>query len=340
MTARHSVNQISKQQVAQLGLGVAGIFFPEVQEASPAIGSGLGLLFLKYGRDDERQADELGFAYSTKSGYAASEFEDVFEALGRMAGKEEGRLPNWLSTHPSSEERVETARTRAAALAPQAAGQRVGEAEFLRQIDGLAYGENPRHGFFRENAFYHPDLRSVFGSWRVADAEPAAGGCCGGAGHVGGHRVDARSWGDGGAGVQRLCAAVGASARSTGTALGERPSRSGRRIRRQDTKWRHPRHCRVRGAGRRVYRIVGYGAATRYADYAPAVNATIQSFQTVSDPDVLGVRGNRIAIVQVPRDLTLAEFAKQFPSTVPVEQLAVINHLTGCVGERSIAGHS
>lgn len=59
VTARHSVNQISKQQLTQLGLGLGGIFFPTVQELSPLIGTGLNLLFLKYSRDDEREADEL-----------------------------------------------------------------------------------------------------------------------------------------------------------------------------------------------------------------------------------------------------------------------------------------
>ena len=32
VTARHSVNQISKQQLAQIGLGLGGILFPTVQE--------------------------------------------------------------------------------------------------------------------------------------------------------------------------------------------------------------------------------------------------------------------------------------------------------------------
>lgn len=329
VTARHSVNQISKQQVAQLGLGVAGIFFPAVQEASPAIGSGLGLLFLKYGRDDERQADELGLAYSTKQGYAASEFDDVFEALGRTAGKEEGRLPDWLSTHPSSAERVETARTRAAALEPQAAGKHVGEAEFLRQIDGLVYGENPRHGFFRKNAFYHPDLRFSLtfpGGWQTQNLPQAV--------------VAAAQ--DGSAAIELTLApaetasqALAGFARQSGLQVGQPVRRSVNGLPAMGAEFfAKTQNGGIRGIaafveqGGRVYQIVGYGAAPRYAAYAPAVNGTIQSFQTVSDPEVLGVRANRIEIVQAPRDLTLAEFAKEFPSRVSVEQLAVINHLS------------
>ena len=165
-------------------------------------------------------------------------------------------------------------------------------------------GENPRHGFFRENAFYHPDLRFSLrfpGGWQTQNLPQAV--------------VAAAR--DGSAAIELTLApgetaaqAFSGFARQSGLqlgqpvpALGERPSRSWRRIRRQTQSGGIRGIVAFVEQGGRVYRIVGYGAATRYVDYAPAVNATIQSFQTVSDPDVLGVRGNRIAIVQVPRDL-------------------------------------
>ena len=114
VTARHAVNQISKQQLTQLSLGLGGIFFPTVQELSPLIGTGLNLLFLKYSRDDERQADEIGFGYVLEEGYRASEFADVFATLQRAGDELASALPSWLSTHPAPEERVETAEARAA----------------------------------------------------------------------------------------------------------------------------------------------------------------------------------------------------------------------------------
>ena len=63
ITARHSVEQLSKQQLAQLGLGVGMIVSPELAQFGQAAAAGLQLLFLKYGRDAERQADQLGFKY-------------------------------------------------------------------------------------------------------------------------------------------------------------------------------------------------------------------------------------------------------------------------------------
>ncbi len=85
VTARHSVSMISRQQLAQLGLGLGGALFPDLQPATQALGTGMQLLFLRYGRDAERQADQLGFRYARSDGYDASEMADVFAALGRAS---------------------------------------------------------------------------------------------------------------------------------------------------------------------------------------------------------------------------------------------------------------
>src|SRR5712664_1250491 len=69
VTARHSATQMSKAQVAQLGLGLGSVLSPVVASAAQVAGAGLQLLFLKYSREDETQADELGFRFMTKVGY-------------------------------------------------------------------------------------------------------------------------------------------------------------------------------------------------------------------------------------------------------------------------------
>src|SRR5204863_262500 len=103
VAARHSANQMSKQQVAQLGLGIGSILSPTVASAAQVAGAGLQLLFLKYSREDETQADELGFRFMTKVGYDPSQMIPLFQMLdgvskqagagnqGRAAGQREGR---------------------------------------------------------------------------------------------------------------------------------------------------------------------------------------------------------------------------------------------------------
>src|SRR5690606_11933024 len=69
VTARHSVTMLSRQQLAQLGLGLGLILSPEIAQLSELASAGLSLLFMSYGRDAERQADDLGFGYALAQGY-------------------------------------------------------------------------------------------------------------------------------------------------------------------------------------------------------------------------------------------------------------------------------
>jgi predicted Zn-dependent protease len=327
VTARHSVNQISKQQLAQIGLGLGGILFPTVQELSPAIGSGLGLLFLKYGRDDEREADELGFSYAAAGGYDVSEFGDVFEALGRMSDGQAGALPNWLSSHPTSEERVRTARERAAAMPPPA-GARSGGDDFLRRIDGLVYGKNPRDGFFRDNTFYHPDLQFQFrvpAGWQGQNLTQAVVAAApDGAAAIELTLVPVASAEEG---VRRFAAQQGLQVGNVGRRTLNGLPVAGAEFAAQ------AQQTAIRGVvfyiehRERVYQLVGYTAAQRFAAHSGAIVSSLESFAPVRDPAVLNVQPNRIDIVRLDRAQTLAEFAQRNKSVLPVEQLAVINHV-------------
>ena len=58
VTARHSVQQISKAQLATLGLGIGSIVSSDIAQFAGLASQGLQVLFLKYGRDAENQADE------------------------------------------------------------------------------------------------------------------------------------------------------------------------------------------------------------------------------------------------------------------------------------------
>ena len=101
ITARHSVSQQSKQQLGQL-LIIGGMIASEDfrQYAGYAM-MGMQLLFLKFSRDDERQADELGVEYSSRIGYDAHKMADFFQVLKKMnITSEQDGVPTFLSTHP------------------------------------------------------------------------------------------------------------------------------------------------------------------------------------------------------------------------------------------------
>src|SRR5581483_9328453 len=103
---------------------------------------------------------ELGLRYLRRANYDPREMPHVFDMLARVSRAEGGgRVPEWLATHPDPEHRRERIE-QAIAGGPQTfAGTAVNRDAYLRRLDGLVFGANPREGFFRGNEFLHPDLR-------------------------------------------------------------------------------------------------------------------------------------------------------------------------------------
>jgi len=95
ITARHSARQYSQAQLAQLGLGVGMVFAEKIPALSELAQLGVGMLFLRFSRDNERQADDLGVEYSSKVGYDATQMASFFETLERMnPGSDRSGLPS------------------------------------------------------------------------------------------------------------------------------------------------------------------------------------------------------------------------------------------------------
>ncbi|MEM8934210.1 MAG: M48 family metallopeptidase, partial [Acidobacteriota bacterium] len=161
VTGQHGVNRMSKAQFAQIGIGVGAILAPDVaRQVGGLAQTGMQLLFLQYGRDDEREADALGFRYADRGGYPPGAFVDMFAMLGasgRVAGQ--ARLPTYLTTHPHPEERQRTAQQRVDQAPPEVRDRPYRRGPFLDRIDGIPFGPDPDQGFFVGRAFVHPDLR-------------------------------------------------------------------------------------------------------------------------------------------------------------------------------------
>jgi predicted Zn-dependent protease len=162
VTARHSAQQYTKATSAGLGVTLLSIFVPEARPLQGVTETVLGVLFLKYGRDDELQADRLGVEYTARTGWNPTGVAGMLRTLARLdeaAGSRKG-VPNWLSTHPAPADRVERvqAYVRESAIPVGTAGTR-DEADFLRRIDGIVFGDSPSEGIVRGNRFLHPELR-------------------------------------------------------------------------------------------------------------------------------------------------------------------------------------
>ncbi len=165
ITHRHGVAQQRNAILGQVGIIAGIIIAPQLAQFAEAASTGLQLLFLKYSRDAEREADELGVEYSSKIGYDALEMAKFFNTLERKsAGNESAELPEFLSTHPNPGDR----NTTVARLAEEwkqklnLTNPQVNRTAYLRRIEGLIYGEDPKGGYMDNNVFYHPVLKFQF----------------------------------------------------------------------------------------------------------------------------------------------------------------------------------
>jgi predicted Zn-dependent protease len=165
ITARHSVSQQSKAILGQVGLIGSMILVPQVAEFAEPLSQGLGLLFLKFGRDAERQSDELGVEYSSKIGYDAKEMASFFNTLERQrSGTESAELPDFMSTHPNPGDRNVTVSSLSEVWKKKLnlSDPKINRESYLKKIEGLIYGEDPKQGFLENSVFYHPELKFQF----------------------------------------------------------------------------------------------------------------------------------------------------------------------------------
>lgn len=160
VTARHAVKRVSQAMLAQFGLAVGSALSETFAQVAGLAGVGIQLLFLKHSRDDERQSDQLGVDYSRKAGYDPSSLIGFFASLREMGDLSgQGTLPGFLSTHPLEEERIENVRGMLVEGDAKLADER---APYLRRLDGLVFGDDPRQGYVDGNTFYHPQFRFTY----------------------------------------------------------------------------------------------------------------------------------------------------------------------------------
>ena len=325
VTARHSVNQMSKAQLTQIGLTLGMILGGrEAQQYGDLANLAGGLLFLKFSRDDERQADDLGLQYMQETGYPPEAMAEVFGLLSRISEQEQaGRLPNWLATHPNPEERQRRVQTQFTAGADPASWR---SDRYLAEVDGTVYGADPRQGFFRQGVFYHPELgfemRSPSG-WKGVNQRQSVVWQA--------PRQDA---------IFALTLAPARSARQSAqqffaqqgvAAVADWPVRPGNSS--EGAQFQaQTQQGTLLGAvsffehGGTTYQLIGFAPANSWRAHRDEIARAMDSFQRLGDRRYADVDPMRVDVVTLDRAMTLREFERRYPSTVDLDELALINH--------------
>jgi predicted Zn-dependent protease len=164
VAARHAARQAWQQKIGQ-GLLLGGALITQglglpAQELLNIGSMAAQLLFLRYSREDELEADKLGVEYAAAAGYDPRETIGFFHTLDRVQEKEGQGMPSFLSTHPNPGDRVR--RISELTAAQPRTRRAVADSRYLNSIERLVVGEDPRQGFVEGNVFYHPDLRFRF----------------------------------------------------------------------------------------------------------------------------------------------------------------------------------
>jgi len=329
VTARHASQQYTRSAGGSIGVLLASIFVPGVAPFSDLASAGLGTLFLKYGRDDELESDRLGVEYAAKAGWDPESVPRFLTTLSRLDGMSARGIPNWLSTHPDPGSRVVKA-------APVAASQTDGARarnrdEFLRRLDGLAYGDDPSEGVVQAHRFLHPDLRIALEfpeGWEVQNSSDQV------VAQLDGEKVLMLMR----AATEGRGAALDDGARSHMRGLGftfeqgTLDTVNGRSafVGLYRGKVREIGAVRIRAAhvavGRQVYMVAGVAPEADFDRLDPEFTAAVRSFRELSSAEASRIRPNRVALYTARTGDTWQGIAQRpGRGLVPATRLALMN---------------
>jgi predicted Zn-dependent protease len=100
----HSREQVSQQVGTQMAVGVVGAFLGLGDLGQSIAGAVADVtLNLPKSRTAEVEADRIGVELAARAGYDPRAAVSLWEKMGKQGG---GQGPNFLSTHPSHENRI------------------------------------------------------------------------------------------------------------------------------------------------------------------------------------------------------------------------------------------
>ncbi|HET6527177.1 MAG TPA: M48 family metalloprotease [Balneolaceae bacterium] len=343
VAARHASQSALERQIGQLGL-IAGAIAGEELLGVPG-GAILNLgslatqyLFLSYSREDERESDKLGVEYAAMQHYEAADGAGFFKALERMSNKSGQSIPTWASTHPDPGERAERIPKLAENWAEKGYEQTVEDTDqYMKEIEGITYGINPRQGFTRDGRFYHPELEFQFQfprDWQVINQPSMVAVINESQDAVSIMQIDPE------AGSPR--ASVDAFVSQQGfvvQAQGDEQSNGlngYEAIATARTQQGVPYKFYIYAVeyGDMVYRFTSYSVAEKFDQYANQFVAISNSFAELNDEDILDIQPVHLKTLKADHTAPFSDFLPEdsflpenYPLKITAEEIAILNQV-------------
>lgn len=166
VTANHGVQRQQKEAEEVLTSQVVSDVLNSSSGDTKAASVRGKLRMAQFSRNQELEADAIGIRAMARAGYdpfAAARFLQAMAAYSNsrsVTGAGDKTL-DFLSSHPSTPQRIELALRHARQHAAPNAGNRDRD-NFLNGIDGMLFGDTPQEGYVRDRTFLHPKLGVSF----------------------------------------------------------------------------------------------------------------------------------------------------------------------------------
>jgi predicted Zn-dependent protease len=179
VTARHAAQQISRAQLAQFGMVLGAVVAgPEATQAYGQLAElGLNLLFQRYSRGQESQADLVGTEYVARAGWNPIGSERMLMTLQRLDKHPASGIERYFQSHPDPAKRVRDVDGKVKEIAaknPAAVANEPQRAPYVRLVDGVMTGNSTERVTIRGGTIYdrsHGLIVQAPAGWRPTVAE-------------------------------------------------------------------------------------------------------------------------------------------------------------------------
>ncbi len=336
VAARHASQRAMEQQVGQIAI-IGGAVLGEslgfdggnILQLSSQTAQ---LMFLKYGRDDERESDALGVEYSAMKNYVAAEGADFFTSLKRISESQGGGVPTLLSSHPDPGEREKTIPELAEKWKEKGYEQTIlDKDEFMGMIENIIFGNNPREGFEREGMFYHPDLQFQFpvpAGFKVYNQPSAVVMVNDDQTAISQFTIDSRN-STPQSSVQAFLDQDGITAidQSNYSQNGMNGYQAMAAAMTRDSTELRLKLTAIEYDGN-IYRFLSYTTAAQFASYEERFSSILAGFSELTDQDILEIQPVRLLITRTSRTGNFSSFLPEsLPMNIEPLDVAIINQV-------------
>ncbi|PLX38603.1 MAG: metalloprotease [Hyphomicrobiales bacterium] len=333
VTAKHAIARLKRAEEKALVTEVVATVVDDPKTAQTAIASA-ELSFAHFSQAQELEADIVGVRTLARAGYDPHAAARFLAAMGRFADVTSahsgaGKQPDFLSSHPTTPDRITKAKFAARAVSGTDIGVR-DRAAYLENVNGMLYGDDPSEGFVRGRSFQHAKLGIAFTApagytmENSSDAVLATDGA-GTALRFDGTDIPATMALDDYLRSGWVNGLIENSVRST--SIGGRPAATASAV---ADGWSF--RIAVLRVDKMSYRFI-FASKTPTPALDSAFRQTVQSFRLLSDEERLRLKPLRIRVVKTPAGASAAAMAARMRGIDASRRLALFRVLNGLAAD-------